>query len=217
MKIAILYSGRIENYHTYYNNVKKYIVQNNDVDFFLSHSKELNEDLTGFIELYKPKIVIEESVYFNGQTQHYNGVCMFINRHRIFTAFKKYCSDNNIVYDFIMVYRIDLMTLQKINFEEFIKNDDNLLYIPNLNHSGGINDFLAIGNMTSIEKYCNLILYYNIIYDNIYRKDSNESILLFYINNIIKCKIIIFPFSVILRDTLWNNGGENIRMDVTPL
>jgi hypothetical protein len=48
MKIAILYSGRILNYDKYYANLQKYIVKDNDVDYYLSHSKELNEDLSGF-------------------------------------------------------------------------------------------------------------------------------------------------------------------------
>ena len=74
MKIAILFSGRILNYDRYYNNLKKFIFKDNEVDIFLSHSKELNEDLTGFINLYKPKIVIDETIpKYNGELPYHEG------------------------------------------------------------------------------------------------------------------------------------------------
>lgn len=167
----------------------------------------MNEDLTVFNELYKPKIIIDETIEFSGITSHYNGVCMFINRNRLFTAFKEYCKENCIHYDFIVVYRCDILTLYPIDFTSF-SSDDDILYIPNINHSGGLNDFLAIGTMNSIEKYCNLILYYDKILSITDRRDSNETILYNYLTRIEPIKIAFFPFRCVLRSHIRENGGE---------
>ena len=45
MNIAIIFSGRIYKFANHYNNIMDNIVQDNNVDFFLSHSPELDEDL----------------------------------------------------------------------------------------------------------------------------------------------------------------------------
>jgi len=212
MKIAILYSGRISDYDTYYNNLKKYIIKDNDVDFFLSHSKELNEDLTGFIDLYKPKIVIDENIIFNSHTRNYNGMCMFNNRHRLFQSFKTYCQDNSIHYDRIMVYRIDLLALSEINFDDMNVLENDTIYVPNLRHSQGINDFIAIGNFHAIEKYCNLFIEYTNLLSISHNSDSNELILKIYLQNICCMKINYFPYNCLLRESIWQNGGRTFRI-----
>jgi hypothetical protein len=212
MKIAILYGGRILDYDTYYDKLKKFIIKDNDVDIFLSHSKELNEDLTGFIDLYKPKIVIDENIDYNGPTpQHYNGMCMFYNRYRIFQAFKKYCQEHGIHYDRIMVYRLDVLALSEIDFNTMDLIDDNSIYVPNIAHCKGINDFMAIGNFNAIEKYCNLMLHYEETLAQCYVKDSNELILKVYLDTI-KMKINYFPYNCLLREDIRLNGGRNIRI-----
>ena len=212
MKIAILYSGRILNYDTYYNNLKKYIIKDNDVDFFLSHSKELNEDLTGFINLYKPKIVIDENIVYNSPTRNHSGMCMFNNRYRLFQSFKTYCQDNSINYDLIMVYRIDLLALSEIYFTDFINVIDNdTICIPNLRHSQGINDFIAIGNIHAIEKYCNLFTQYSDLIFKSCNSDSNELILKMYLQSM-SIKMFFFPYNCLLRESIWQNGGRTIRI-----
>lgn len=212
MKIAILYGGRILDYDTYYDKLKKFIIKDNDVDIFLSHSKELNEDLTGFIDLYKPKIVIDENIDYNGTTpQHYNGMCMFYNRYRIFQAFKKYCQKYEIRYDIIMVYRLDVLALSEIDFNTMDLIDDNSIYVPNIANCKGINDFMAIGNFNAIEKYCHLMLHYEEILTQCYVKDSNELILKVYLDTI-KMKINYFPYNCLLREDIRLNGGRNVRI-----
>jgi hypothetical protein len=212
MKIAILYSGRIFNYDTYYNNLNKYIVKENDVDYFLSHSKELNEDLTGFMELYKPKIVIDENIDFDtSNTPNYSVMCMFYNRYRLFKAFKKYCQDNSVNYDIIMVYRLDILAISEINFGIMNELNDNVLYVPNIRHSQGINDFIAIGNFVAIEKYCNLFAHYNELLNVSNNSSSGELLLAIYLQGM-SMKIYLFPYNCVLRDSIWENGGRTIRI-----
>jgi hypothetical protein len=207
MKIAILYAGRIESYDEYYSNLKKYILKENDVDFFLYHNKILNEDLSGFIELYKPKIVIDE--YINEDLPivpaHYNGMSMFYSRYYLFKKFKDYCSENIIHYDAVMVYRLDLLALHDICFEH-LTYDDNTIYLPNLRHSQGLNDFMAIGNMNSIEKYCHLAQDYTNLLIATNNTGSNEFILKTYLQSI-QINIQFFNFRCLLRDDIWENGG----------
>jgi hypothetical protein len=212
MKIAILYSGRILNYDTYYNNLNKYIVKENNVDYFLIHSKELNEDLTGFMELYKPKIVIDENIDCDiSNTPNYTVMCMFYNRHRLFKAFKKYCQDNSVNYDIIMVYRIDILAISEINFSIMNELNDDVLYVPNIRHSQGINDFIAIGNFVAIEKYCNLFAHYNELLNVSNNSSSGELLLAIYLQGM-SMKIYLFPYNCVLQDSIWENGGRTIRI-----
>ena len=57
LKLAILMAGRIMNYKNAYPNIMENIVQGNDVDFFLSHSPELDEDLEDFRKVFQPNIL----------------------------------------------------------------------------------------------------------------------------------------------------------------
>lgn len=217
MKIAILFAGRILNYDTYYNNLKHFILKDHDVDIFLSHSKELNEDLSGFINLYKPKIVIDmnidNTIKYNGPLNtNYGGLCMFCNRYRIFQAFKKYCQEQAIKYDLIMVYRLDLLALSDINFKNFTVLKDDIIYIPNVKQSKGYADIAAIGNFNAIEKYCNLYISYDDVLEKCFVKDSNELILKIYLDDI-RMRINYFPYTCLLRETIWLNGGGENRIN----
>ena len=64
MKIAILFSGRINRYQEHYENILTNIVQNNDADFFLSHSPECEEDIEKFCTIYRPKTVNNDPIHY---------------------------------------------------------------------------------------------------------------------------------------------------------
>jgi len=212
MKIAIFYGGRILDYDRYYDKLKKFIIKDNDVDIFLSHSKELNEDLTGFIDLYKPKIVIDENIDYNGKPSpnNHNWICMVYNRYRIFQAFKKYCQEYGIHYDRIIVYRLDVLALSEIKFDTMdLIMDDDTIYIPNIVR--GINDFMAIGNFNAIEKYSNLYLHYEDILNKYCIKNAGEPVLQIYLDTI-KMKIVYFPYNCLLREDIRLNGGRSVRV-----
>lgn len=224
MRLAILYSGRVSGYDKFYNNLKKNILQDHEVDFFLSNGKELGEDLTGFIELYKPKIVITDPVEFQLQLDektvinhknyldyaeyiHYNGHFMIINRYRLFQKFKEYCKTNNVHYDFIMVSRVDLDFVSKIDFRLF--RDPNAIYIPILPDSQGICDLLSISsNFELMEKYNDLALYLDQYWVECGIKSrSTEKYMAYHLKRMnVMHTVRRFPMICFLRDGLWCPG-----------
>jgi hypothetical protein len=207
MKIAILYSGRVLNWDDYYKNLQHYIVKGHDVDFFFFHNKNQDEDLTGFIELYKPKIVMDEEILaqYSVTPMNMSGMYMFYSRNAIFKAFKQYVLENNCQYDFVCSYRLDLLTLCDIHFETLIHNDQ-VVNIPNIAHSGGINDFMAIGSMNAMEKYCSLAENYETLLTATRNTGSNEFMLLTYLESI-HLRVNFYPFRCLLRDDIRENGG----------
>lgn len=158
MRVAILFSGRIKHYRENYDNILSNIIQNNQVDIFLSHSPELNEDLEDFIRLYKPIIVLNDKIgYFDytkypkrDKNQGHNTMCMFVNRLRVFQLLRNYMKEKNVFYDAILSYRLDIIAQDKIDWSEI---DSNTLYIPAKNDYGGINDQIAYGSINVMKKY----------------------------------------------------------------
>jgi hypothetical protein len=186
MKIAILFSGRINYYRRNYDNIIAKIVNNNDVDFYLSTTPDLtNEnDLRDFIELYKPIKVINEPIehefdiykferlyYWMGTLNTLNTFNMWYNRMRIFNMI-----ENKDDYDIIISYRLDLYAHHDINYEI-----NNVLNIPiGEDHEGGYNDQIAYGNYDIMSKYMNLYLHIQDILSNCLMHP--ETILKNYIN-----------------------------------
>jgi hypothetical protein len=169
MKIAMVFSGRIKKYSQHLDNILNNIVQDNEVDFFLSHSPELIEDLDEFSRFYKPKIIINDPIKYkdyskfitHDETSHHNVSSMLINRLRVQKAVFEYSNKNNINYDLVISYRFDLFCYNKLDLNYFLKeiqqnNNNHYLFIPSGDDYGGINDRLAIGSMYSISKYLQL-------------------------------------------------------------
>jgi hypothetical protein len=218
MKIAILFTGRVLNYDTYYKNMQKYIFQEHDVDFFYFHNKNQNEDIAGFVELYKPKIVIDDYIEYNDNIvpRNMNGMYMFFSRYFIFQLFKNYAIDANINYDYVCTCRLDILPLHVIDYASLIQ-DDNTVNIPDLLHSAGMNDLMAIGNMNAMEKYCNLAEMYVEILKITKNTGSNELILLKYLNKI-GLNVKFYKYRCLLRDLIWNKTfNEKITYDINDL
>lgn len=176
MKNAVLFYGRIKNYDTNYANLKKYL---GEADFFISHSPELNEDLTDFIKLYQPKIIIDEPIIVDETLLSYPKAIFYvtdemirkrlaacINIERVFNSFEKYVLDTNTQYDKIIVTRVDLLYYSQYPFENIVL-DNNVIYIPEgRDHEGGMNDQVAVGNINSIKEYCSINKNYKKLLDN---------------------------------------------------
>lgn len=158
MKIALLYFGRLDRYRDIFENMKENIFQDKDVDIFISHSPILNEDMQGFVDLYKPIAYVDEPMDVEGRlNENYNTTCHCINKMRVFELMEKYCLEKNIEYDIIMAYRPDNYAYEKLNYEQFDVSNKNTIYIPSDgDHCGGINDQIAIGNKYSMKKYMNI-------------------------------------------------------------
>ena len=174
MKIAFLFYGRIKKFDKFY--MKNIVpLKEHTIDCFLSHSPDLNEDLTGFISLYKPisytnDEIIEEDIFkepvrkFIEQSAAYrssgfpksnNMKSHFINKQRVFQLLEKHVNETNTAYDYIIVTRLDLTIFDTLSLQD-IHDSDNTIHIPEGHDFGGLNDRLCIGNINSIKKYCDI-------------------------------------------------------------
>lgn len=170
MKIAILCAGRISNnddvntIHKQYENMKENVIQDNDVDFFVSHSPELGEDIDTFCKLYQPKTFNNEPIEYVDVSKYphqhspHTTISMFYNRARVFHDFEKYVQENNVQYDLIISHRIDTLTHEKLMCNKFDIQNKNVIYIPNGHdfRNGrwpGISDQFAVGQFEPMKHY----------------------------------------------------------------
>ena len=157
MKIAILFSGRIFKFGNHYNNIMENLVQGHDVDFYLSHSPELKEDLETFSALYNPVAVCNDPIpepdlssydidreFIRPQNIFY----MFYNRKRVFELLRTHMKTTGIKYDLIISHRLDVFCFEQLNL-----NLGPELCIPDDKNGAGINDQFALGSFESMESY----------------------------------------------------------------
>ena len=98
LKIAILISGRVNTNIEQYNNTVNTVFRDNDIDIFISHQKTEPEQLSKFIELYKPKKMIESNeIIFDVskypkafETNSSSVMYMHLNRKNVFNIFEEY-------------------------------------------------------------------------------------------------------------------------------
>lgn len=163
MKIAILFSGRISCFQRSYPNIMENIVQGNDVDFFISYSKDIDiNETNAFLETFEPKAFMESDekyfyvnpIYHSSRNKWENVMCMYLNRKNVKTLFKKYMEDHQIEYDLVLSYRVDYWIHSKLNLQQLVnKSNEGFLSIPAGNNYQGLNDQMAIGNMNTIIQY----------------------------------------------------------------
>lgn len=167
MKIAILFSGRINRYQEHYENILSTLVQDNEADFFLSHSPECDEDLAHFSSIYHPKTVNNEPISYGDlsayhchpQSNSHNVMCMWINRQRVFQDMRDYMIKHNVWYDLVICTRLDTWCYEPLNVSKYIDLSDSEIYVPEGSDWGGLNDQMAIGNFHAMEKYMMLYPY----------------------------------------------------------
>jgi len=186
LKIAVLFTGSVFGYKKNYDNFMKYIIQDNYVDFYYDNNKEYGENIDGFIELYKPKIVVNEFLpNFENEIQKYNhlfdyitdsqysksgrlGINIFRCAFRNLRSFE-IIKNMNIKYDLVIFSRLDFEFHDFIDYS-IINNNDNKLFLPN-NYCGwynllNVNYGFSIGNMEIMKKHSEFYNYINILIDN---------------------------------------------------
>lgn len=166
LRIAVLFSGRIQRYKEHYENICFTIGQDHQVDFFLSHSPECDEDLDDFIRLYQPKGVNNDPIHYldvssyacHPESNSHNMMCMWFNRKRVLDEMRKYMYENNVWYDLVISSRLDIWCYQLLDYGRFesSKLTDDEIYIPEGHDWGGYNDQMAIGTYYAMEKYMTL-------------------------------------------------------------
>jgi hypothetical protein len=204
LKIALLISGRINNNMVIFKNTMENLIKNYDVDIFVSHSKNIHEKcINDFIDMYKPKKIIESDEIFYDLTQfakhtgtnRYNCSAMFLNRKKVFGLLDTYIKENNIYYDIVISFRNDLFLNEEFNilkYLDYIKS--NHILIPEGNDYGGLNDQLAFGNYYVMKIYFSL-------YDSIIEILNKgillhpETLLKYYLCHLNNKKIYRFKFS----------------------
>ena len=168
MKIAVLFSGRINDSIEQYTNFMQSIVQSNEVDFFISYNKTKNKSAVDqFLKMYKPKKHIENDEQYHDITKYKNSsdkpmniLYMFQNRLKVIKLFDEYVQETGSKYDFLISTRCDLWYYQHLNLDTFKTNvaqENKLLIINGIGNggmnncdSGGINDQFALGNYDNI-------------------------------------------------------------------
>ena len=186
MKVAILFSGRLNIDDEIFNNFKNVFLNEVDCDVFVSHSKGYSSEyIDKFVEMYKPvkiiesdeaypvKIYTERNFRKNRFTIIPNALRMYLNRKYVYNLFTEYINETNTKYDMIIYSRLDLFfncTFKYIDIYNVINTHTNIILVPEgFDYEGGLNDQFAImkPNEASI---------YSGVYDNIYRMVFEEDI-----------------------------------------
>ena len=114
LRIAILFSGRINTNPHLYESFKTQLCQSYgqsygyECDVFISHPKNVPAELIREVtELYQPKIIIENNEdYFNvdkyehhPDTNKHNAMCMYLSRANLWREFDNYVDTTGSSYD----------------------------------------------------------------------------------------------------------------------
>jgi hypothetical protein len=159
MKIAVMFGGRLDDFDKNYENIKKQICQDNDVDFFLSSGPELCGRLDEFMKLYKPKAINIEAINHTFDYTkfkctlprtdgEYTVSCHWYNKRRVFELVEKYQKTHNVTYDMYISTRLDLFFHSPLNYLELReKIGQNGIIISSEE------DVLAVGNASAMKQY----------------------------------------------------------------
>ena len=177
MRIAVLFSGRINRYKEHYENIKMAIGQDHEIHFFLSHSPECDENLNDFYHIYQPKTLNDRPIQYldvsmykcHPESNSHNMMCMWYNRLRVFNDMKQYMNETSTWYDLVISSRLDIWCYQLLDYNlmDPDKLTDSDIYVPEGCDWGGLNDQMAIGNFYAMEKYMTLYENMNEILDEL--------------------------------------------------
>ena len=196
MRIAVLFYGGIKyktinnplitphidnnTYHVghTYTNLLNTFGENNQYDFFLSTSPELNEDLNEFIALYKPISICNDPIIYSHdyskyrkkfETNVHNMICHFINKIRVYKLLEEHINKTNTNYDLVISTRV---TIQYNKIFNEVTNEiiNNKLYSPiGCEYLGIIYNNIQINNINSMKN----IKYYDINLKNFINDNEN--------------------------------------------
>lgn len=170
MNIALLFFGRIKFYEMHFQSYDT-IRRNNNVDIFLATNPELNKDISGFVELYKPvSVFFKPNIQLNVEFNHIdfskftqvhrlhemkNLLPQYFNRKRVSELLEEYMKIHNKHYDLVILHRLDISGTF-IDFDQ-IEKDDKIIYIPeNNDFHKGYNDRMIIATPSGMKLACNL-------------------------------------------------------------
>ena len=137
MLIALLFYGRLNKYKEHYNNIMNMVGTDNIIHSYLSSDNSDNNDLKGFIDLYKPKSYINDEIDISqfdilksfkiGEIANVNNMIRhFINKKRVFKLLENKINKSKIHYDVIISLRLDLLFNTRL-----IQRNNRLIKINN--------------------------------------------------------------------------------------
>ena len=167
MKVAMYFSGRIQNEKHEINreHLKKF--NKYDITYFCSLNKKANDEI--FINKFcsefnisEDRINVEEisvpevdsKITIEGNIN--NMYSMFYHNYKAMELIKNFQDKHNTTFDAVIKYRADIYSQDIINIENNIDNDT--VFIPVGSDWGGVNDQVAYGNFNSMYKYSSCFL-----------------------------------------------------------
>lgn len=160
MKVAIFFSGRVKGF------VKSHLKsfkEKYSADFYTScgsHRESFDEFVKEFIEEpekrsnYSEVKIPKEFYNFRKATETKIENCssMFFHNQNCIKLIK----NSGVKYDIIIKYRADITSDSILDIYQLSPIEENTIYVPEGNDFGGINDQIAYGDLSSMEKYCNI-------------------------------------------------------------
>jgi len=212
MKIALLIAGYLRSFENNIENLKKYIIDNNEVDIYIhitknKETKYLNHDidLNKIINLLKPKyVMISDDIDFkkgkkiNGiMNQNYKFFWLNEERKRLEKLEQK-------SYDIIFKIRPDVYLNSSINFNQIDVKQINIPFESKIdlsklknNKDPYVCDILALGSPELMNKYFNFYLELEVLIEQY--GIVNETLLYYYLQiNNIEYNLLNIDYIVIL-------------------
>lgn len=171
LRIAFLFSGRITSYEHTMRNLKMLQDKYNAKYFCSINKKYANDYVKTFFSTFNmtnEQYNIEETLVPDWlykckkeETSTYERTySVFFHNKKAFDLLEQYQNKHNIIFDIIVLYRADIHTNELLNLT---KPDDNTIYLvkgKGYKHEyGGVSGEMAVGNYTSMKKYCSLVDY----------------------------------------------------------
>ena len=128
----------------------------NQISMCQSFARYINQF---YVKNEKIYYLVDFSIYLRGrprETSIHNVTCHFINKEGVFKLLEQHVEKTGSKYDCIISTCVDIKYHEPFYWEKFINNDPSVIFIPDSCDAHGINDQIAIGNLSSMKKYMNI-------------------------------------------------------------
>lgn len=162
LKVAVFFSGRVKGFNN--ERVKSHLKSFKEkyaADFYVSCGSH-RESFDEFIKEFVPsegsnfsEVKIPKEFYnFRkaSETKIENCSSMFFHNRECINLIK----ESGIKYDIVIKYRADITSDSILDIYQLSPISENTVYIPEGNDFGGLNDQIAYGDLSSMEKYANV-------------------------------------------------------------
>jgi uridine kinase len=230
MKIAILLSGYLRTINNNISHIEKFIIQNNEVDFFIHYTFNEKQDkyynpkvmsLNKLIEKLTPKVLVcSDNLNFHSDEKVNNLMNQNYKFYWLKNELNKICENEKINYDIIVKIRPDILIEERLDYNECLSL--NKIIIPSKDMvSSTIEckttcDIISYGPSEEMKKMLDFH-----IYTKNYNSYLNEKLLYNYLNeNEINYKMKDIKYKVVLSScnvisiTGDSGSGKSILSDI---